>query len=71
MMLSSQKKMARDAVGRKQSMSPRVVVEPRLITFPHTNAAVSAVDIILGVKCFTSIAEHMLLIICFGISMRL
>lgn len=42
MALSSQKKMARDVVGRKQSMPPRAVVGPRLINFPHTNAAVSA-----------------------------
>lgn len=41
MMLSSQKKMARDAVGRKQSMSPVDVVEPKSITRLHKNAAVS------------------------------
>uniref|UniRef100_A0A8W8IDI0 Uncharacterized protein n=1 Tax=Magallana gigas TaxID=29159 RepID=A0A8W8IDI0_MAGGI len=34
--------MARDAVGRKQSMPPRAVVGPRLINFPHTNAALTA-----------------------------
>lgn len=52
MMLSSQKKMARDAVGRKQSMSPVDVVEPTSITCLHKNAAVSekTIDRTLYVK---------------------
>lgn len=43
MPLSSQKKMAQHVVGRKQLLPPRVVVEPWLTIFPHTNVAVSLV----------------------------
>lgn len=43
-MLSGQRDMAQDAVGRKQSIPQRVVVEPKLIIFPHTNAAVRTVS---------------------------
>lgn len=43
MLLSSQKKMVQHVVGRKQLLPPRVVVEPWLTIFPHTNVAVSVV----------------------------
>lgn len=36
--LLSLKKMAPDVVVRKQLMKTRVVVEPNLITFPHSAA---------------------------------